>query len=93
MVAEQFPTRIKYGWFVDRIGIKYYHVQPQLYVGKKWWYFKVENEHVVLITKPTHKIILSSGEEEETTWMPQWHWPSLNAYIEYLKSLHVEGPK
>ena len=93
MVGEQFPTRIQYGWFVDKIGIKYYHVQPQLYMGDKWWYFKVKDNHVVLITKPTYTIELSSGEKEKTIWIPQFHWPSLAAYLEYIKNLHVEKPK
>ncbi len=93
MVGEQFPTRIKYGWFVDKENIKSYHVQPQLYMGEKWWYFKVENDLVVIITKPTYTAIRPDGEKEETTWMPQFHWKTLADYLEYLKDIHVEAPK
>lgn len=92
-VAEQYPTRIMYGVFVDKTGIKYPHVQPQLYMGEKWWYFAVENNHVVIITKPTFTTILPNGEEEKATWLEKFHWPSLTSYMEYLKNIHVKGPK
>lgn len=95
MVAEQYPTRIKYGYFLDRYGKKHYHVQPQLFMGDQWWYFKVENDkRVVIITKPTFKIIYSkTGEEEDTKWVPVLNFASFAGYVEYLKSLHVKGPK
>jgi hypothetical protein len=93
-VGEQFPTRIMYGWFTDRAGIKYYHVQPQMYVGEKWWYFRVENEHVILITKPTFTIIYkNTGEKEETTWYPQFHFKSFEDYVNYLEPILIKGPK
>ena len=86
MVAEQYPTRIKYGHFLDRYGKKYYHVQPQLFMGEEWWYFKVENDkRVVIITEPTFK--------EDTKWVPMLNFSSFTGYVEYLKSLHVKGPK
>lgn len=93
-VGEQFPTRIMYGYFTDRVGIKYYHVQPQLHAGGKWWYFRVENDHVTIISKPTFKIIYeNTGETEDTEWHASFHFESLKDYIEYMKCLWVKRPQ
>lgn len=92
-VGEQFPTRIMYGWFVDKVGIKYYHVQPQMYLGEKWWYFKVEDDTVKIITKPVHRIYyVNTNEWEDTEWRPQFVFPTLQKYLEYLDELLVKGP-
>jgi len=93
MVGEQYPTRIMYGWFVDQIGIKYYHVQPQIYLGEKWWYFKVEDNTVKIITNPIHRIYYANtGEWEDTVWKPQFVFPTLQKYLDYLDDLFVKGP-
>lgn len=94
MVAEQYPVRIKYGYFEDRLKVRYYHVQPQLFMGEQWWYFKVvSDKHVRIMTRPEFTLILPSGEEEKPKWVPVLHWPSLYSYMKYLEKLQVKGPK
>ena len=88
MVAEQYPVRIKYGYFKDRLGKRYYHVQPQLYMGDMWWYFKVVNDKtVVIITRPTLTLVTPKGTRMETEWVPVLHFKTLIDYMEYLKSI------
>ena len=88
MVAEQYPVRIKYGYFKDRLGKRYYHVQPMLYMGDMWWYFKVENDkHVVIITEPTLTLTTPKGAKLKTEWVPVFHFKTLIDYMEYLKSI------
>ena len=92
-VGEQFPTRIMYGWFIDKNGSKYYHVQPQLYLGDKWWYFKVENHVVKIITKPSLLIYYPSKNERlPAEWAPQFTFPDLKKYLEFLDELLIKGP-
>jgi hypothetical protein len=94
MVAEQYSVRIKYGYFKDRLGKQYYHVQPQLYMGDMWWYFKVVNDKtVVIITRPTLTLIAPKGTRMKTEWVPVLHYKSLTDYMDYLKHLQVEEPK
>jgi hypothetical protein len=94
MVAEQYPVRIKYGYFKDRLGKRYYHVQPQLHMGKNWWYFKVVNDdRVVLIAEPTLTLITPKGARLKTEWIEVLHFLSLTDYMDYLKHLQVKGPK
>ncbi len=86
MVGEQYPVRIKYGYFLRKSGIKNYHVQPQMYAGDQWWYFKVENDKsVVIISEPELLIMHSDGTEEKAEWKPQWHWRTLTAYTKWFE--------
>ena len=94
MVAEQYPVRIKYGYFKDRLGHRYYHVQPQLYVGDEWWYFKVEDDkRVVIMTLPILTLVTPKGTRLKTEWVPVLHFITLTDYMDYLKPLQVEKPK
>lgn len=86
MVGEDYPVRIKYGHFLRKSGIKNYHVQPQMYIGDQWWYFKVENDKdVVIISKPSLLIRHSDGTEEQAEWKPQFHWKTLTAYTKWFE--------
>lgn len=78
-VGENYQTRIVHGWFIDKDKIKYFHVQPQLRFDKNWYFFKVENDHVVIIDKPRYL----AG----TTWHQNFIFPTLHAYMEWFSPI------
>lgn len=91
MVGEDYPVRIKYGYFLSKDGIKNYHVQPQMYIGDQWWYFKIENDKdVVIISKPSLLIRHNDGTEEQAEWKPQFHWKTLVDYMEWFEEALVK---
>jgi len=78
-VREQYPTRIKYGYFVDKHGQISYHVQPQLKMGKNWYYFKVEDNTVFIIFD------MNSWTDTDDTWVPQYDYYDLCGYVNQLE--------
>jgi hypothetical protein len=87
-VKEQYPTRIKYGYFMDsRNGkILSYHVQPQVKIGENWYYFKVENNSVFIIFNMNEWTI----DDKIDVWVPR---ETFYDFSEYVKQLEEWGEK
>jgi hypothetical protein len=91
-VGEQFPTRIMYGWYETPWGTKYYHVQPQVYIGDQWWYFEVvEHSYVRLLTKPEFTLMFDD-KEIKTEWKPD-HIYTIKQYVERLYDIILIAPQ
>lgn len=82
-VIEQYPTRIKYGYFMDADTRKImsYHVQPQVKIGENWYYFHVVDDSVVIILFDMSKWT----EYENDVWVPQYTYYDFSEYVKQMK--------
>jgi hypothetical protein len=79
-VREQYPTRIVYGHFKNSNGDTSYHVQPQVKLGKHWYYFKVENGSVFIILNMDKW----TGDDDTDVWVPT-HYYNLKEYLNQME--------
>jgi hypothetical protein len=49
---QAFPVRFVFVRIPAEDGITQWHVQPQFQLQSNWYYFKVENETVIIISEP-----------------------------------------
>ena len=82
VVRDQgFPVRFMFGRIYDTENWKdadglttyTWHVQPQVQLGEVWYYFKVENDKVVIMNMPTN-------------WKKEWHMLPKD-YVDWLFSI------
>jgi hypothetical protein len=88
-VIEQYPTRIKYGYFMDaNTGeVLSYHVQPQVKIGDNWYYFKVEDESVVVILFDMNEW---TGDNPNDVWVPKYTYYDFSEYVKQMKKWREE---
>ena len=81
-VRDQYPTRIKYGYFMNyETGkILSYHVQPQVKIGENWYYFYVENNSVFILLDMN-----KWTEYKKDVWIPTHTFYDYSEYMNYLE--------
>ena len=86
-VKEQYQTRIKYGYFkhIETDIVVGYHVQPQVKLGEKWYYFKVEFDNIVIIKDMNGEIY-----NEKFVWVPTHDFYDFSNYTKHMKKWREE---